>query len=522
MRNKERGKLSLLLIDIVCMLFAYVIATWVRYGFDQEKWIGTSYGIVLVFMLLSYICIFQLYDTFAGFFKRGFLDEFGIVFRVNIILAAFAMSIFFILQRGQIYSRIFFCCFFFFNVCITYIGRQYLKVILLAYYKKSGSSKKVVILTTSERIDEIIDTMKSEQDWEYQVTGIVLVDKEVTGIKIAGIPVIASRKNVFEKLTQAVVDEVFISLPYAYNMEGKRNRYNDSNQKDAFLNQGEKNKNVRQENIDIQEGQNIQKGTQEGNPTEEKMFLLENMIEEFESMGITVKLNIMAFGLRVHEKTLQQFGGYNVLTFTTKIFNPGAMVLKRLMDILGAIIGLAFTAIITVFIAPAILIESPGPLVFSQIRIGQNGRRFKIYKFRSMYKDAEERKKELADKNEMEGLMFKMTDDPRVTKVGKFIRKTSIDELPQFLNVLKGDMSLVGTRPPTEDEFLQYETRHKRRLQLKPGITGLWQVSGRSDIENFEDVVKMDLEYIDNWSFWLDLKLLLRTVVVVIFRVGAK
>lgn len=516
MRNKERGKLSLLLTDIVCMLFAYIMATWVRYGFDQEKWIGTTYGIILIFMLLSYICIFHLYDTFTGFFKRGFFEEFGIVFRVNIILAAFAMGILFILQRGQIYSRVFVCCFFFFNVCIAYIGRQYLKVILLAYYKKSGSSKKVVIMTTSDRVDEIIDTMKKEQDWEYQVTGIVLIDKDVTGIKIADIPVIASRENVFEKLTQAVVDEVFISLPYAYNMEGKRNKNTASNQKDTILDQDEKNKNGKQENI------NIQEDLQKSNLTEEKMFLLENIIEEFESMGITVKLNIMAFGLRVHEKTLQQFGGYNVLTFTTKIFNPGAMVLKRLMDILGAMVGLVFTAIVTVFIAPAILIESPGPIVFSQIRIGQNGRRFKIYKFRSMYKDAEERKKELADKNEMEGLMFKMTDDPRITKVGNFIRKTSIDELPQFLNVLKGDMSLVGTRPPTEDEFLQYETRHKRRLQLKPGITGLWQVSGRSDIENFEDVVKMDLEYIDNWSFWLDLKLLLRTVIVVIFRVGAK
>jgi lipopolysaccharide/colanic/teichoic acid biosynthesis glycosyltransferase len=139
-----------------------------------------------------------------------------------------------------------------------------------------------------------------------------------------------------------------------------------------------------------------------------------------------------------------------------------------------------------------------------------------------MYDDAEARKKELLEKNEMKGLMFKMEHDPRVTKVGEFIRKTSIDELPQFFNVLKGDMSLVGTRPPTEDEFLQYEGRHKRRLSLKPGITGLWQVSGRSDISNFEDVVRLDLEYIDNWSLLLDIKLLLKTFVVVFGRVGAK
>ena len=151
-----------------------------------------------------------------------------------------------------------------------------------------------------------------------------------------------------------------------------------------------------------------------------------------------------------------------------------------------------------------------------------NGRYFYIYKFRSMYKDAEERKKALMEKNEMKGLMFKMTDDPRITKVGKFIRKTSIDELPQFFNVLIGDMSLVGTRPPTVDEFKQYESYHKRRLSMKPGITGMWQVSGRSDIEDFEEVVKLDLQYIDNWSIGLDIKILFKTVGAVFKRGGAR
>lgn len=138
-----------------------------------------------------------------------------------------------------------------------------------------------------------------------------------------------------------------------------------------------------------------------------------------------------------------------------------------------------------------------------------------------MYIDAEERKRELMEKNEMNGLMFKIKDDPRITRTGRFIRKTSIDEFPQFLNVLKGDMSLVGTRPPTVDEFEQYEEHHKRRLSLKPGITGMWQVSGRSDIQDFEDVVRMDLEYIDNWSVWLDIKILIQTVFVVFSHKGA-
>jgi lipopolysaccharide/colanic/teichoic acid biosynthesis glycosyltransferase len=180
------------------------------------------------------------------------------------------------------------------------------------------------------------------------------------------------------------------------------------------------------------------------------------------------------------------------------------------------------TVFLTIFIAPAIALESPGPIFFSQVRIGKSGRRFRIYKFRSMYVDAEKRKAELMEKNEMKGCMFKMKEDPRVTKVGKFLRKTSLDEFPQFYNVLKGDMSLVGTRPPTENEFYQYENRHRRRLALKAGLTGLWQVSGRSNVDDFEDVVKMDLEYIDNWSLKMDIKILFRTIGVVLFGKGAK
>jgi exopolysaccharide biosynthesis polyprenyl glycosylphosphotransferase len=249
---------------------------------------------------------------------------------------------------------------------------------------------------------------------------------------------------------------------------------------------------------------------------------LEETILEFENMGITVNLSINTFGLKIHEKTVQEISGYHVLTFSSRLFNITQMQLKRMTDIIIGLVGCMVTIILTIFIAPAIILESPGPVFFSQIRVGKNGRRFKIYKFRSMYIDAEKRKSELLSQNEMNGLMFKIKDDPRVTKVGRLLRKTSLDELPQFFNILKGDMSLVGTRPPTESEFLQYEGRHKRRLTLKSGLTGLWQVSGRSDITDFEDVVKLDLEYIDNWSFQLDLKILLKTIYVVLFRLGSR
>ena len=198
------------------------------------------------------------------------------------------------------------------------------------------------------------------------------------------------------------------------------------------------------------------------------------------------------------------------------------LFLKRFLDICGALVGLLLTGIVFLIFAPIILIQSPGPIFFSQDRVGKNGKLFRIYKFRSMYMDAEERKKELMAQNKMNGLMFKMDNDPRITPIGKFMRATSLDEFPQFWNILKGEMSLVGTRPPTVDEYKQYELHHKARLATKPGLTGLWQVSGRSDITDFEEVVALDKKYISEWNFGLDIKILLKTILVVLKRDGAE
>ena len=246
--------------------------------------------------------------------------------------------------------------------------------------------------------------------------------------------------------------------------------------------------------------------------------------EQFAQMGVIVHVNIdlldrLGAG---YQREVTQIGNHYALSVAPRFFDFNKLVMKRIIDIVGAIVGLMITAVVMLFVAPAVKLESPGPLIFKQKRVGKNGRYFYIDKVRSMYQDAEARKAELMEKNEMKGFMFKMTDDPRITKVGKFIRSTSIDELPQFWNVLKGDMSLVGTRPPTVDEFKQYEARHKRRLSMKPGITGMWQVSGRSNIEDFEEVVRLDCEYIDNWSIQLDIQIILKTVVVIFKKVGSK
>ena len=234
-------------------------------------------------------------------------------------------------------------------------------------------------------------------------------------------------------------------------------------------------------------------------------------------MGVTVRLVVDFYKRRRANSYVSTVGTYPIITYHTITLNSYEQLIKRVMDIIGGMIGIILSSPIMLVTAIAIKIDSPGPILFKQTRVGQNGRQFKIYKFRSMYIDAEERKKELMAQNEIEGgIMFKMKDDPRITKVGKIIRKLSIDELPQFFNIVQGTMSLVGTRPPTLDEVEKYKRSQWRRISIKPGLTGMWQVSGRSNIQNFDDIVELDTEYIDNWSLWLDIKILFKTVLVLL------
>jgi exopolysaccharide biosynthesis polyprenyl glycosylphosphotransferase len=296
------------------------------------------------------------------------------------------------------------------------------------------------------------------------------VDQKCQGQIIKGIPVIANLENMLEASREIALDGVFINVSY----------------------------------------QNY------------SYFDARKVLHDFQEMGVVVHVNIDALELDVTDKVIENLGFFKVVSYASRLYEPGQMILKRLMDIIGSLIGLMITFIFAVFVIPAICIESKGSPLYTQIRVGKNGRRFKMYKFRSMYLDADVRKKELMEKNEMQGAMFKIQNDPRITKVGKIIRKFSIDELPQFLNVLKGDMSLVGTRPPTVEEVEQYRTEQKRRLSVTPGMTGLWQTSGRNNIYNFDEIVKLDLEYIDQWSLGLDIRLLIKTVIVCFRGNGAE
>ncbi len=240
-----------------------------------------------------------------------------------------------------------------------------------------------------------------------------------------------------------------------------------------------------------------------------------------EEVGVPFSMEANFLGLSTSTTELTEFDGWNAITFSSTPTHTHALLMKRAMDLVASAIGLVLLAPLLGLVALLVKLEDGGPVLFVQERSGLYGRTFPMLKFRSMVVDAEARRAALEAENEMDGPVFKIQRDPRITRIGAFLRKTSIDELPQLWNVLRGEMSLVGPRPPLPSEVAQYERWQMRRLSMKPGITCIWQVSGRNEID-FETWMKLDLQYIDNWTLLLDVKLLLKTIPVVLFGVGAR
>lgn len=474
MINKKTSVLetySLIIIDILSVVLSFIIAIKLRFAGTGRDAIFNDRE-YLVCALLVLICI--LYGVFTDynreFFSRGFFVEFVAILKYEVVMLVMFAAVVFLVQ-AKLFSRLAFILYAVINFMLTYVLHITFKQAVLKTYSSSDISDKVLIVSDSKHIKGLLENLKESKEWNYSITSIALLDQQKKPKKtrtIDNIPVVAGTDDLFEVATLLPLDVVFI------------------------------------------EAQDYE------------ITKIREIIDNFETMGIACHYSVERKELDLPGKSAGRFAGQAVITFSLNNTDYRRMLIKRAIDIVGSIVGLIITAIFAPFVAVAIKVESNGPIFFSQERIGKNGRRFKIYKFRSMYTDAEERKAQLMKENEMKGLMFKMEDDPRVTKVGKFIRKTSIDELPQFYNVLKGDMSLVGTRPPTVDEFERYSVYYRRRLSIKPGLTGLWQVSGRSNIDNFDEVVKLDLEYIENWSLLLDFKIILQTVGVVLFHKGAK
>ena len=463
-----------MLADASAIILSFILALLARFaGLDSRGFIlGHWYGCVL--LLFIYLLVALCYRPKQPLMKRKTADEMGVVVTENFYMAMILALILFLFKMGANSSRQFYILFFVFDMLCMLMGRLIFKAVYFIHYEKSQNRKRLLVYATENNVASLVGKLIQENLCEYEIAAVAVIRSDGSngvyhvGHSQTGYFLKEEELGLTEYLKRQVVDEALVHAPDA------------------------------------------------------GCIWLGSLINRLEDMGIVVHVSTAMFGITEQEKAVESFGPYRVLTYCPRKFEPVELAAKRVLDILGGLVGCCITAVIFPVVALAIYIESPGPVIFKQTRIGKNGRHFSIYKFRSMYMDAEARKKDLMDKNEMDGLMFKIKDDPRITKVGKFIRKTSIDEFPQFFNVLKGDMSLVGTRPPTVDEFNQYEEHHKRRLSLKPGITGMWQISGRSGVQNFEDVVKMDVEYIDNWSIGLDLKILLRTVGVVVLRKGAE
>ena len=453
--------LDFITVDICCIeLSLFLTYLTITYLFSSET--GSFWQLYILLPLLNIFTCMML-DAYNGILQRGYLKEFCAVIKLDFFIFSILILLFYFLQFFPLLPRKVIVIYFSFNILITYIWRFVHKFYLRRRYNKIKHTRQIVVATTEEVAHQIIQTITKSAIRNYQFFGLIILDKSMIGENIEEITVSADKDTFIHYVKEHIVDEVFINFP---------------------------------------------------DHTANTLDFAHQLLK----MGITVHIYMENAYQELPNRCISNVFGYNVMTTTISPISFRQSLLKRAIDISGGIVGCILTLLVGIIIGPVIFIKSPGPILFSQIRVGKKGRHFKIYKFRSMYMDAEERKQELMAQNKMQdGLMFKIEDDPRIIKgIGHFIRKTRLDEYPQFWNVLKGDMSLVGTRPPTVDEYQRYSPHHKRRLCMLPGITGLWQTSGRSQITDFEEVVRLDTEYIEHWSLDQDFKIIFKTIAKVL------
>lgn len=457
--------LDFTILDMLMMELALIIAYGWRF---EHAWLFNHeiYVRIAAIALLIDVCVVFFSEAYTGVLRRNKYQELRSTITHCGIVWGGVLVYMYATKTSVQYSRQMLFVFLGVFILLSYFGRVVLKRAIRKRKLEDQNKAWMLVVADTHTVEQCLDEIAHDKYTDFKVSGVVVIDQDMRGETIQGIPVVASADTFMEYLRTNVVDEVFIN----------------------------------------------------GNTRSSAEALATEIVE----LGITAHISLINTKQMVPNRRIENYGSYIVLTSSMHIANARQLFVKRLMDIVGGLVGLLLTAIAFVIFAPIIKIQSPGPIFFKQVRIGKNGRRFNFYKFRSMYMDAEERKAELMKDNEMSGNMFKMENDPRIIPIGHFMRKYSIDELPQFWNVLKGDMSLVGTRPPTVDEFEQYEGYHKRRLSMTPGLTGVWQVSGRSDITDFEEIVSMDVEYIKNWSLKRDIEIILKTVQVVLYSDGAR
>ena len=469
-RNQYRWiQIFLILIECIIAVVAFILAGILRFGNLGTFLQRIDFNEMLLIVVLASSTSFILSGMYKNFFHRGYLHEFNRVVIYSTAIISIVSIYVFATKNDAALSRLTLLYFYIINNVLVYLANIGIKR-LNANYRRGAQGKKLLVITDIASLAGTCRNLK-KANMQNSVIGAYVLDHTNEDLSATcDIPLIDPPMGIINYIVQNPIDEVLLSI-------------------------------------------------------DEGIYLT----DEVQTIRDEVVKSGSIFSLRIWHLVpdepfvtrLTEFGNDYILSFANRSYSYSSIQIKRAMDILAGIIGSVITLLLSVFLVPAILIESPGPVFFKQKRIGRNGRIFTILKFRSMYKDAEERKAKLMERNKMKGPLFKLDHDPRVTKVGRFIRKTSLDEFPQFFNVLVGDMSVVGTRPPTLDEFKQYNATYKKRLSFRPGITGIWQTSGRNEITDFESILKMDLEYIRDWSIYLDVKLILKTVWVVLFGKGA-
>jgi exopolysaccharide biosynthesis polyprenyl glycosylphosphotransferase len=466
----KKNAWGLFILDAACLAAALAVSYYaLQAGLAfMRQYDSISLRTYVLLLYLSFFVVTILQPPSRQILSDRFIKEIFRILRFNIVLTALFAALQMLFKSPLMESRYMLGYTIVFNVCLETVFHFIYKKVLLHAYADGSTARLLGVVTTSTRALEVLSGLK--QDYTRKLETVVLMDEcamEDLPEALKSYPIAFGIQNLTDIILSSALDEVLFCLDYT------------------------------------------------------RLEDLEGEIDEIKSMGVLVHLYVpLVDNYPGAERTVDMIGGCPVVTIAAKNLDPGALAVKRLCDILLGCIGLILSAPLILLVAGPLLLESKGPLFFSQNRVGRNGRVFRIYKLRSMYVDAEARKADLLGENEMKGPMFKIKDDPRITKVGRFLRKTSIDELPQLYNVVKGDMSIVGPRPPLMDEFSQYESRYKRRLSMRPGITGFWQVNGRNAVPEFEDVLKMDLAYIDNWSLALDIKILVKTVGVVLCMSG--
>jgi len=451
----------LMALDAICVIVAGYAAHAIRSYESYWLWSLNDHGLALSILFIMFVN--NLAMGRVGLYNDKRITSYSklavAIFRAVFIEFALLAAMVFLIQDKE-YSRAFMLFFAGMTFGLLFTARSIANVYINEVAGRSFNARRLLIVGDRKCGQIVVDTLEKQLSLGHQVAGHLPVEgnRNVCSKRLAELPNI---------LKEEEIDEVVFAMP-----------------PDNSIN-------------------------------------IEPYLDLCSKMGIPARVLPDLWHANKASIRVEQCQGIPFITLHVNNFDATGLLYKRMIDVVGSLVGMSLLAIMYPVVALAIKLDSPGPVFFRQDRVGQNGRIFKAYKFRSMYIDAERRKEELTKANEMQGPMFKIRDDPRITRVGKFLRNTSLDEFPQFINVLRGEMSLVGTRPPTPDEVKQYDLGEYKRISAKPGITGLWQVSGRNKITDFSEVVRLDCQYMENWKFINDIKILLKTCWVVVARRGA-